>query len=62
MEFLTVASSHVFMRHVSDLFISEIVDLNDTKFSSTDLEGEGIDNTFHSSQLFYYTMSSFLSK
>lgn len=40
-EFILAAATHVFIRHVSDAFISEIVEMNDSKFTSTELEDGG---------------------
>ena len=40
-DFIDVASEHVFLKHLSDAFASEIVELNDTTFVSLDDLGDG---------------------
>lgn len=41
-EFISVASNHVFNRHLSDTFIAAIIEINDTKFSTNDYEDSGM--------------------
>lgn len=36
-----VASSHIFIQHIKDVLIAEIFQLNDTNFSSNELENDG---------------------
>lgn len=38
--FLLVAANHIFIQHLKDVFIAEIIQLNETNFSPNELEGE----------------------
>lgn len=40
-DFIVIASNYSFNRHLCDCFIFDIIDLNEMKFSGTDLEEEG---------------------
>lgn len=40
-DFLLVSSSHVFVENVKDVFIAEILQLNDTNFSPNEIDGDG---------------------
>nr|XP_023021263.1 codanin-1 [Leptinotarsa decemlineata] len=42
-DFILTAANHAFNRHLCDTFISEIIELNDTKFSCTDLNESDTD-------------------
>ncbi|CAH1977790.1 unnamed protein product [Acanthoscelides obtectus] len=42
-DFIVVAANHVFDKHLSDMFISEIVELNETKFMCTGIEQSDAD-------------------
>nr|CAH7739000.1 unnamed protein product [Callosobruchus chinensis] len=37
-DFIVVAANHIFNKHLSDMFITEIVETNDTKFMTTGIE------------------------
>lgn len=37
-DFIIIAANHTFNKHLCDTLISEIVDLNDTKFVCSDLD------------------------
>nr|CAI5832677.1 unnamed protein product [Callosobruchus analis] len=37
-DFIVVGANHIFNKHLSDMFISEIVEMNDTKFMTTGIE------------------------
>lgn len=39
-DFLFIASTHIFIQHIKDVFIAEILQLNDTNFGSNELECE----------------------
>lgn len=39
-EFIVVSANYLFNRHLCDSIVSEIVELNETKFSDADLEQE----------------------
>lgn len=40
-DFILVAVNNVFIKHLSDCLIHEIVEMNDSKFAPTDIEEEG---------------------
>lgn len=41
-EFILVASNYIFNRHLCDAIIADIVELNDTKFTTYDYEDSGM--------------------
>lgn len=41
-EFILTASNYSFNKHLSDTFISEIIEINDSKFSINDYDDSGM--------------------
>lgn len=39
-DFLLIASTHIFIQHIKDVFVAEILQLNDTNFSSNEFEND----------------------